>query len=207
MKKILPVIIILLLALESNAQFTLGPKIGYTATSLSTDHSDISTSLSNSAVFGAFARFGKRFYVQPEINWYTVGTVFTPVNIGSWRPFEQEVTVSNIQVPLYFGVKLINMRFLKLRAMAGPTANFVIDKSVSTSKFNNFLSPIKEKDINDIHWGAQFGLGIDVFIITLDVHFIVGVSNLIDDIEIMGQNIALDSKNHGVVVSAGIKLF
>lgn len=205
MKKILILIAALSIAGGSFAQFTFGPKVGYTTTTLSIDRSDISNSLNSGFLFGAFIRAGSKVYLQPEINLYTSGTSFSSENT-SLMPFDQRVTLTNIQVPLFIGFNLIDLKLVKLRATGGPTANYVVKKDISIS-LNN---PIKEKDIRDIHWGVQFGLGVDALMFTLDVQYILGISKLIDTIHIpvgsTEQPIVFDSRNKGFVVSLGWKI-
>ena len=49
------------------AQFTIGPKIGFTMSKLSTNIEDVTEDMKTGFQFGAFARFGKKLYVQPEV--------------------------------------------------------------------------------------------------------------------------------------------
>jgi hypothetical protein len=206
MKKIIVFSIAFFMALTMNAQFSIGPKVGYTSSKLSIDQSDISSSFKNSFMFGAFVRLGNKLYIQPEVNWYTSGSVFKPVQIGSLSPFEQEITLSNVQIPLFVGLELIDLKLVKLRATAGPTANFVINKTIETFDGSNYTDPIKESDINDIHWGFQFGAGVDVLMLTLDVQYVMGLSNLIETINIDSRDVIFDSKNNGFVVTLGWKI-
>lgn len=206
MKKLCFILIGVLAVLNVNAQFTFGPKVGYTTSKLTTDQSEISTSFKNSFNFGAFARIGNKIYIQPEINWYISGTVFKPVQLGSLSPFEQEITLNNVQVPLFLGFELIDLKAVKFRAAAGPTANFVVNKTIETFQGTNYIEPIKEGDINSIHWGFQFGAGLDVLMFTLDVQYILGLSNLIDTVEIDSRSVIFDSKKQGFLVTIGWKI-
>jgi hypothetical protein len=207
MKKILLLSILAFLAFSVNAQLSLGPKIGYSTLKLSVDQSDITTDLKNNFLFGAFVRLGNKVYLQPEINWYTSGTVFSRPSIGSLSPFEQEIKLRNVQVPVFVGFKLIDLKLINIRAMAGPTANFIVNKEIETMEGQNYIAPIKETDIKDVHWGFQLGAGVDVLMFTLDVQYSVGLNNVIGTIDVGGSPIKFDSKKNGFIVSLGWKIF
>jgi hypothetical protein len=205
MKKLFLLFVGLLSINIASAQFSIGPKIGYMSTKLSTDINEIESSLKDGLIFGAFVRLGDKFYIQPEINWYTSGTVFKRPEMQSMSPFEQEVKLDNIQIPLFVGVKLLDLKLVNLRATGGVTANFVVNKSISTFDGDNYINPIKESDINDIHWGLQVGAGVDVLMFTLDVQYIAGMSKIIETINIGSQQVQFDSKQ-GFVVTVGWKI-
>ncbi|MBS4058787.1 MAG: PorT family protein [Bacteroidetes bacterium] len=205
MKKLFLLFVGLLLINIASAQFSIGPKIGYMSTKLSTDINEIESDLKDGLIFGAFVRLGDKFYIQPEINWYTSSTVFKRPQLQSLSPFEQEIKLDNIQIPLFVGVKLLDLKLVNLRATGGVTANFVVNKSISTFDGDNYINPIKESDINDIHWGLQVGAGVDVLMFTLDVQYIAGMSKIIETINIGSQQVQFDSKQ-GFVVTVGWKI-
>jgi hypothetical protein len=189
----------------ASAQFSIGPKVGYISTKLSTDLNDIESSLKDGLIVGAFARIGDKFYLQPEINWYTSGTVFKRPEMQSLSPIEQEIKLDNIQIPLFVGIKLLDLKLVNLRATGGVTANFVVNKTITTMDGGNYINPIKESDINDIHWGFQVGAGVDVLMFTLDVQYITGISKIIETINIGQQQVQFDPKQ-GFVVTVGWKI-
>lgn len=206
MKRILLLLFGLFVVSTAFSQFKFGPKVGYTTSRLSVDQSDISTSFKNSFLFGAFARIGDKVYIQPEINWHTSGTVFKRPSLSSISPIEQDITLSNIQIPLYVGVKIIDLRVFNLRLMGGGTANIVVNKTIESLQSESYIEPIKESDISNLHWGVQFGVGIDVAMFTLDVQSFFGLSNVIGTINVGGTPIQFDSRKQGFVVSLGWKI-
>jgi hypothetical protein len=182
-----------------------GPKIGYTTNKLSSDKSDIKTDLKSNFLFGAFVRIGDKVYLQPEINYYTSGSVFKRSAIGSISPVEDEITLKNIQIPLYVGVSLVDLKLANVRAMAGPTATLILDKEVKPLQS---FGLIKDADIGDFQWGFQFGLGVDVLMLTLDIQYFIGLNKLIGEInDLDGNKIKLDSRPSGFMVSLGWKIF
>ncbi|MCF8234221.1 MAG: PorT family protein [Bacteroidales bacterium] len=209
MKRILLVFTIIALAHTSFAQFSFGPKIGYNTSKLSVDRSDIETNLKNSFQFGLFARFGKKYYLQPEINWLTQGGVFNNPDddASGLSPFKQEIALKTVQVPVMVGIKLINLSILNLRAQVGPVANFVTDKEIESDQIQGYIQPIEQADLKDIFWSAQLGLGVDVLMFTLDVRYNLGLSKVINDVETKDERINFDSKPSGFNISLGWKIF
>lgn len=205
MKKLFLLFVGLLSINIASAQFTLGPKVGYMSTKLPNDINEIESNLKEGLIVGAFARIGSKLYLQPEINWYTSGTIFKRPQLQSLSPFEQEIKLESIQIPLFVGVKLIDLKLFNLRATGGVAANFVVNKEIITLKGDNYIRPIQESDINDVHWGFHVGAGVDVLLFTVDVQYITGISKLIETINIGEQQVNFDPKQ-GFVVTVGWKI-
>lgn len=207
MKKIIFSALFVLMASALTAQISLGPKIGYTTNKLSIDKSDITSDLKGSFIYGAFVRIGKKWYIQPEINFYTSGGVFKSADLKEGDPkfINDEVELKTIQIPLYVGLTLADLKLVKVRAQAGPTANIYTDKKVNPLSGATYKR-IKDTDINDVQWGFQFGAGVDVLMFTLDVQYYLGLNNVIKDIEIDGNPVTFDSKTNGFMVTLGWKI-
>jgi hypothetical protein len=207
MKKVILISIFALLSSGMLAQgISFGPKIGYTTNKLSSDRSDITTDLKGNFLFGAFLRLGGKYYIQPEINYFTSGSVFkSPSLSGGLSPVEDEVKMKNIQIPLYFGYRIADFKLANLRAMAGPTATLIIDKDVKTMES---VGLIKEADIGDMQWGFQFGIGADALMFALDIQYFIGLNKIIGEVEGPGgERILLDSRPQGFMVTLGWKIF
>jgi len=198
MKKILILLIIVFAALDNFGQFTLGPKIGYTASKLSTDLSDIKESAKNNFQIGAFLRFGKKLYLQPEVYYSTSGGTLKRAGTD----VKGEIKLKNISIPVLIGFKLIDAKVINLRVMAGPVANFIIDKKVEFDDL--YQDPLQDSDFNNIAWGMDVGAGVDVFFLTLDVRYEFGLNN------IYNPPAGADSqkiKSNLFIVSLGFKIF
>ncbi|MBS4058112.1 MAG: PorT family protein [Bacteroidetes bacterium] len=209
MKKTILLFAMLLSVISLSAQFSFGPKIGYTTSKLSADQSDITSDLKNSFLYGAFVRLGSKVYLQPEINWYTSGSVFKSPSLGGGlSPIEQEINLKNIQIPLYIGFKLADLKLMNIRAQAGPTATIIVDKTIDSKSGGGFIAPIKEADISDLNWGFQFGAGIDVLMLTLDIQYYVGITKMIKEVEVPGitNPVKFDSRSQGFMVTLGWKI-
>jgi len=177
-------------------QFTIGPKVGYNASKLSTDLDTISSGFKSGFQIGVFVRIGKKFYVQPELYYTTQGGVFES-NTNNWQ---QKVNIGSLDLPLLVGFKMLNAKVVNLRILAGPMASFVVNKSVKDA--GGILGPIENADLSTINWAIQLGAGLDVLFMTLDVRYQIGLNNIIKDI----NNATINSKNNVWVVSLGFKI-
>ena len=147
MKKVL-LFVALFVATAVNAQTDVwvGPKIGYQTAKLSFKGSNVKQDFKNDMTFGMFTRFTfKNFILQPEILYSLNET-------------------NSINVPVYFGYKLVDKKNLKMRANAGPVLFCNTAKNVSGSRLT---------------LGGSLGLGLDVWRFTVDLNYSLGATNLI----------------------------
>jgi hypothetical protein len=194
MKKILILLITLLAALDNFGQFSIGPKIGYSASKLSTDFDTIKESAKNNFQIGAFMRFGKKLYLQPEVVYATSGGTLKLEGTD----VKEEIKLNNLYVPVLVGYKLINAKVLNLRVLAGPVANFILNKTIDFNQ--SYPAPVQEADLKNIAWGMDVGAGVDVFFLTLDLRYEFGLNNIYNGTD--SQSI----KSNVFIVSLGFKL-
>lgn len=205
MKKIIISFVVLFIAASSYAQFHIGPQIGYTASNLSIDKDSITNSLKNNFVAGVFVRFGKKIYVQPEINWLTQGSVFKYPSWGNYSPIEQNIKLNTIQVPLNIGWRIINLKVVNLRLFAGAAANFIVNTTINnTGGDGNYDLLPSEDDFHNIAWQWDAGVGVDVLMFTLDIKYMGGINNILKDFSY--DNGTLTSKSNLFMVTLGWKI-
>lgn len=183
-------------------QFSIGPKIGYNTSKLTTDVDSITSDLTNNFHFGAFVRLGSKIYLQPEINWLTTGSVFKKSTLNSLSPIEQKVTMKSIEIPVIVGWRIINLGVGNIRVLAGPSASIVTDKQITTTDGASLTNPIKESDIEDLLWGFNIGAGVDVLMFTLDIRYQMGLNDVISSV----NNFDFNSKNNMFAVALGWKI-
>ena len=177
MKKLLPLIMTLFFALSLNAQVgvNVGPKIGYQASKLSFKKTDIKTSFNNDLNLGVFTRFTfKKFILQPEL-------------LYSFQNASHKV--NNLSVPVLVGLKLVDQKNFKMRANVGPVAYFTVG--------NSNYSALKK-----INWGGALGLGVDIWRLTLDVNYSLGMTKIFGDLLGVNNNV----KQNIFTVTLGFKL-
>jgi hypothetical protein len=197
MKKILILFIVLFAALDNFGQFSLGPKIGYTTSKLSTDLDSIAESAKSNFQIGAFFRFGKKLYLQPEIYYATSGGTLKLEG----TQLKETIKMKNLSVPVLVGFKLINAKIVNLRILAGPVANFILDKTVTADEA--IQTPLLGSDFKNVAWGFDVGAGVDVFFLTLDIRYEFGLNNVYNPPD--GSEIE-SIKSKFFVVSLGFKL-
>lgn len=201
MIKSLLVCILLVSAINLPAQdhlITVGPKVGFNSSQFITNIDSLRTDKKGAAHFGAFVRLGRKIYIQPEAIYVLKGGF---IESGDFRhALSQEIKLHCISVPVLIGGKLSGFKSFNIRAMAGPTFNYVIEKQFKPSEMVSDW-PIKSvEDIRNSNWSFQMGGGIDFLVFTIDVRYEFGVDNMYigtDD---------FDLRNNLFNVSLGIKL-
>lgn len=177
---------------------TLGPKVGFNSSQFTTDIDSLRTDKKGAAHFGAFVRIGKKIYIQPEAIYVLKGGF---IESGDFRhSLSQEINLHCISVPVLLGAKISGFRSFNIRAMAGPTFNYVLEKQFKpTEMVSNW--PIRSvNDIRNSTWSFQMGGGVDFLIFTIDVRYEFGVENIYSGTD------NLDLRNNLFNLSLGIKL-
>lgn len=194
MKKILILVVIVFAFQDNFGQFSIGPKIGYSASKLSTNLDTIKESAKNNFQIGVFFRFGKKLYLQPELSYATSGGTLKME--GSTA--KEEIKLNTLCVPVLVGYKLINAKVFNLRVLAGPVANFVVNKTVDFNQ--TYPAPVQEADLKNVAWGMDVGAGVDVLFLTLDLRYEFGLNNIYNG---SGSH---SIKSNVFIVSLGFKL-
>lgn len=193
MNKTILLLILLLASAQVFSQFSFGPKVGYSTSRLSTDIEDIKESIKHNFQAGAFLRFGKKLYFQPEIYYATSGGSLEFKSSG----LQETIKLQSIGVPVLIGYKLLNVKVFNFRIFAGPVANFIVNKTTDIDGF------FDEDNFKDISWGIDIGTGLDIFILTLDFRYEFGLNNIY--IPTTGEDNAKMNSNL-FIISLGFKL-
>jgi hypothetical protein len=116
---------------------------------------------------GVFFRFGKGFYVQPEVLLSQKGAKFNFDN--SVNDGKVDVRFSNLDVPLLFGVRIAKF----FRINAGPMASLRLSNNGKLSdSFNDVTGSNSKAEFNDrLAFGYQAGVGFDFGRMSLDVRY------------------------------------
>jgi len=200
MKNALIIILVMTCGSVVNAQdlFSLGPKVGYNSYKLTANMDSVQASIKNSFQIGAFMRIGSKVYFQPEVN-YQVSESTLNQSFGTTVQ-SQDVTLKSLKIPAIIGYKLINKGVFNLRIMAGPAVTFILDKELNPDQMNDYWPIQSVDDIKNSAWSVQMGAGLDVFFVTLDVRYEMGIDN------IYNGDSDLNMKNNMFNVSLGFKL-
>ncbi len=202
MKKTVLIISALLIVSVIQAQFHFGPQIGYTASKLTTNTSDITSTIKSNFLFGAFVRIGDKFYVQPEINWLTQGGIWEDDGIDVENE-KLEMTYKTIQIPVSVGWRIIDLKLVNIRLFGGMSANIATNKEM---EINGIAEPIEDANWNDLIWQYQVGAGVDVLMFALDVKYVGGINDWTkNDISFDGKTVS--TKANMFMVTLGWKIF
>ena len=173
MKRAILLSVLIFLAGATFAQFTIGPKIGFTMSKLTTNFEDVTEEAKSGFQFGAFARFGQKLYVQPELIYVTKGGIIKE-DLTTYK-----IDLSTVQIPVLVGFKLMNLGVANIRIMGGPAISFVTNKEITLSG-QELGDAVNDQHIKDAIWTFQLGAGVDVFMFTLDVRYEWGLNNIWD---------------------------
>ena len=135
---------------------------------------------------GAWARVGLLgFIIQPEAYLAGKGGEFNADDSNGGVEASGKVRFTTLDVPVLLGTK-VGLGPLGVRFMAGPVVSFVLDKNLSG---NTVLEAYDKDKYKDQNWGAQFGAGVDIANITLDLRYEAGLSNVSSDDTFKKQNL------------------
>jgi len=207
MKRITSFLAILFISGTIFGQFDFGPQIGYTASNLVFDRSEIENSLKSNLLLGVFFRFGKKVYFQPEVNWLTQGSLIKYPSLSDPTPVEQKITLNTIQIPLSVGWKFVNFKAVNIRIMGGFTANYIMNTVIDTKNGDpgDYLTP---DDFSNMQWQWQLGLGVDIWMFAIDVKYFGGINTIMEkDIQVDKENYSVSSKSNLFEVTLGWKIF
>jgi len=221
MKRILFITLVLTLATFTQAQFDLGIKAGYNS-SLTLDNlgsvgdgsytfDNVKSEMFNNLQGGIFARvFIKKFYIQPELLYSIQKKEYDMIDLlVSGDKVSTVANISNVEIPVYLGLKVLDLKIANLRVFAGP--KFIMDAG-SSLQFKNLTNEqeITAKglidDFKEAKIDLEVGLGVDVLMFALDARLnvmqdIAGKINSVDDIE------KIPLPKSAFVISLGWKLF
>ena len=139
-----------------------------------------------------------RFFVQPEVLFTSGGTTYTVDGFANGAPtsIEAEEAFQSLEMPLMLGAK-----FGPLRLQAGPVGNLYLSSSSDLFDFPGY-----EEQYDRITWGAQGGIGLDVWRIVLDIKYETALSKYGSHISFNGQRYNFDDREQQLVISLGIDL-
>ncbi len=134
------------------------------------------------ATGGIFMRFGRTFFIQPEIMLSQKGGRFS-VFEGTSGKAEKSFKMTNIDFPVMFGVKIA--RFLRINA--GPVAAFNLGRDGDLEEaFEDYTN---EKDFDSAFrraaLGYQAGIGLDFGKLNFDLRY---EGNLTDVVKLQLSN-------------------
>jgi hypothetical protein len=204
MKKSFLTITLLAVVLSTFAQLNLGLKAGINSSKITTDNfsatgytfSDFKSDAKSGYNIGAFARIGKKIYLQPELLYCLRKGQSTS---GSTS---QVIKLKTIQIPVLLGLKLIDLKLASVRAFTGPAMSFVTSGSTIESNLPN----VDPKNYKNNIWDWQLGAGADLLMFTFDVRYEWGLTN-VSNVSTNVSAIGFNNKGNVLTFSLGWRFF
>ncbi|WP_025763624.1 porin family protein [Dyadobacter tibetensis] len=186
MKKLLLAVFAITLSLSASAQydpgFRFGVKAGANLSNINGSN-DLSLNGNGSAfdfkdnenrslgfVGGVFFRFGKQFYVQPELLLSQKGGEFNVYRDGLTNSEGKvDVGFTNLDVPVLLGVKIGKI----FRVNVGPMASLRLSSNGKLGdSFDDFTGDNSDAQFKDkLAYGYQAGVGVDFGRVSIDVRY------------------------------------
>jgi hypothetical protein len=169
----------------------LGLKGGVNFSDLSLNIDDYTSESIVKSHIGAFARVGfGRIFIQPEVYFSGKGGDVTSNIFNTLAGFDY----NSVDVPILLGFSIIKGENFDLHAIAGPVFSGLATKNITgTSTFN-------KEYYEDNYFSVQYGLGIDVFFLTLD-------ARLEDGLNYLYNQSGIQATNKTFMISVGFKIF
>ena len=219
MKKVLVLFAALFMATIANAQIspiTFGPKVGYQTTKLSLDENVIKSDFKGNMAFGVFARLTiKNIVLQPELLYFKSGKVFEVSALGNDWGLNNlipnptfTINQSNLALPVMIGYQFLDIPIIKMRANVGPVFYFALGKAQYSMNGEDIPLPV-ESATENMTMGAALNLGVDIWKLTLDINYSLGLTDVFDDeLEFADYEVDLgdDTKQNIFTVTLGFKI-
>ncbi|WP_293301611.1 porin family protein [Pedobacter sp. UBA4863] len=171
--------------------FNMGIKGGLNLSKFSIDNTFASDSKSG-FYGGIWTRFGVAgIHLQPELYFSEKNTELKN-NLGQ----QNKIKFSSLDLPILLGTK-IGAAGVGVRLNTGPVVSFILDKEQS---FDEAAAKIFSLDLKDQALGWQFGTGLDLGKLSVDLRYEMGLSKLNSD----GDP---ETKLNLFTLGLGIKLF
>ena len=217
MKKILLVLVIIFNVNLNAQEFSWGPKLSVSSPSLKLmDVQDLGSGEEAIQLLedtdpilgyqlGLFARISLLgIYIQPEV---LLSNSKSEIQFSDVMDENQElidvvgeVKLNKLDVPV-----LIGKRFLKIfRLNAGPVFTLPLGEDITFSGIADTYEDV-ETNYKSATVGAQFGAGLDLSILTVDLRYEMGLQSISDGITIGDTEFAADQRLNQFLVSVGIK--
>jgi len=171
---------------KEKPSFWFGPKVGVNLSTPTYDLDEIRDQLETNYQAGFFMQFGRTVYFQPEF-YYAVHKE------GLTSTGQTRLKLETLEIPMMFGLRLINLGVVSAHIMAGPEVSILLKETRAPRTYG-----ICRQSGN---FSLQGGGGIDFLgFITLDVRYSVPMDNMV------GSHINDLSWDSQVNVTLGLKL-
>jgi len=174
MKKLFLFSLLLFTVLSLRAQVTFNPKIGVNVSGLDARIDDFRSEARAGWNAGFDLRIGERMvFFQPGVHIYNMTAQLSQEpGLDDVNFLQDQTTIQLVKFPVNMGIRLTGTNgLLNIYALAGVTPTLLAGVRESSS------FSLTEDDINDFTYGANIGAGVDLFFLSLDVRYEVGLND------------------------------
>ena len=182
------------IAVQVNAQIQYNPKVGVNVSALDAKLQDISAEARVGWNAGVDFRFGESmFFFYPGVHYHSMSArLFKDIEGTDEVSLKDETTIQSVRVPLNLGVRLTGEGgLLGIHAKGGITPSYVLGVKEKEGSIN-----FSKDNLTNLTWSANVGVGVDIWFLTADLSYDVGLTNFFND---------ADGKNYMVTLSVGVK--
>ena len=134
------------------------------------------------------------FYIQPEAMFSNSSSEIR------YNDIKGEVKLNKVDVPV-----MIGKRFLKIfRVNAGPVFSLKLSQDIEQSGIKDASEEIST-NYKNATVGLQYGIGLDISMITIDLRVEKGLQSISDEVKIAGENFSTDQRLDQVMLAIGLR--
>ena len=174
------------------AQFEIKPTIGFNFSKLSTEPEGFDQSARVGYQLGGSIQFGKKLYFEPGIFWVNMSSELVHADI---KDLNYKTDISGMKIPVFIGYQIIggdDENILGLRVFGGPSMSWITSVKGDGDK-------LEKDDFNSLLWGVDAGVGVDVWLLFLDVGYEWGLTKVFK-----GEGVN-DVKNNTIWINLGMR--
>ena len=170
-KTIFTLTIIALFSISTFAQMEIKPTIGANFSKLSDEPESFNQSARVGYQLGGSLQFGKKLYWEPGIFWVQSGSELVHADDSD---INYNMDISSMRIPVFVGYQIIggdDINIFGLRVFGGPTGSWVTNVKVDNTKLD-------KEDFSNFIWGVDAGVGVDVWLLFLDIGYEWGLTQV-----------------------------
>jgi len=137
-------------------------------------------------------RFGEQFFFKPGLYYVQYRNRYRRYETESFEALvlEDNLNRQGLRLPVHIGFDFVDDERLGIRVFGGPNGTFFFSADDPEEVVNEF-------DYKNVVWGLSAGAGVDVGILTIDLEYEFGLSDMLDsDIQ--------TAKNNAFFIRAGL---
>ena len=170
------------------AQTTIKPQVGVNLTDVTINSGAGSASGQAGVLAGLSVAFGKKFYIEPGLQYVSKSTEYTDTQDPDFD--NQKFNLKGFRVPVAVGINFLGNQksLVTFHGFGGLSAFFITDDNYSV-------------DINKTNWGVFAGAGIDFWKLFLDASYEWSLSSLTTDVNSIDVG-----KTRSIYINAGFRI-